>query len=441
MASRSSVPEYIPPRVAWDDMERGYDSTMDSNDHRLLRVISLGQGREPATWGITVVRTDYRAPRRQLLNALACINGAVQADLGAKRPYARRRDGLQLDDLRTTMTMLPVEQWPSTAARRGALRPGDELFARYTTELLSTYDGLNEAQTDAVRSKFQSWIAQTHGNTQGGDMRHVFCVILDADTIRQLDDVWCRGSRVGGQERIQVSVLDAVVPGGGSGGDAYRIHLRGRHGLVNFWFARSVRQQPLEVMLARTLRRGGDGVEDRFGGLHQRDSRSALFEGYSGGGGDPNRRGGGSPAGGYGYHSSSNTGSPSPYNSYSAYGNPNMGPGAAAGPAYRSATPNQKGQYSDAVLNELESQNDAQVAGILGKVRTLKDMTVAIGDEIRDSSALAEKMNDTFDQTRLRLRGTMNRMLLMAQRSGIPWKVWLLFFLAVILIFTYVWLF
>jgi blocked-early-in-transport protein 1 len=68
-------------------------------------------------------------------------------------------------------------------------------------------------------------------------------------------------------------------------------------------------------------------------------------------------------------------------------------------------------------------------------------MTVAIGDEIRDSSALAEKMNDTFDQTRLKLRGTMNRMLVMAQRSGIPWKVWLAFFAAVIFIFTYVWLF
>lgn len=68
-------------------------------------------------------------------------------------------------------------------------------------------------------------------------------------------------------------------------------------------------------------------------------------------------------------------------------------------------------------------------------------MTVAIGDEIRDSSALAEKMNDTFDSTRLKLRGTMNRMLIMAERSGIPWKVWLGFFAAVILIFTYVWLF
>ena len=68
-------------------------------------------------------------------------------------------------------------------------------------------------------------------------------------------------------------------------------------------------------------------------------------------------------------------------------------------------------------------------------------MTVAIGDEIRDSSALAEKMNDTFDRTRVRLRGTMNRMLVMAQRSGISWKVWLGFFAAVILLFMYVWLF
>lgn len=68
-------------------------------------------------------------------------------------------------------------------------------------------------------------------------------------------------------------------------------------------------------------------------------------------------------------------------------------------------------------------------------------MTTAIGEEIRDSSALADKMNEGFDNTRVRLRGTMNRMLVMAQRSGIGWKVWLGFFAAVILIFVYVWLF
>ena len=68
-------------------------------------------------------------------------------------------------------------------------------------------------------------------------------------------------------------------------------------------------------------------------------------------------------------------------------------------------------------------------------------MTTAIGDEIRESSALAEKMNEGFDNTRVRLRGTMNRMLVMAERSGIPWKVWLGFFVAVIFTFLYVWLF
>ncbi|OAA67849.1 snare complex subunit [Niveomyces insectorum RCEF 264] len=180
-------------------------------------------------------------------------------------------------------------------------------------------------------------------------------------------------------------------------------------------------------------------ASSRFGSsnLHQRDPRSALFEGYTGSGADPSRRtlsaspsrfGAGGPSGGsggygYGYPGGGSNGLP-----------PQNG-------GFRAATPNRKGQYSDAVLNELESQNDQQIEGILGKVRVLKDMTVAIGDEIRDSSALAEKMNDTFDATRLRLRGTMNRMLLMAQRTGVGWKVWLGFFAAVFLLFVYVWLF
>ncbi|ROW17171.1 hypothetical protein VPNG_01124 [Cytospora leucostoma] len=236
--------------------------------------------------------------------------------------------------------------------------------------------------------------------------------------------------------------------------------------------------------------------------LHQRDSRSALFEGYTGSGAD-NRRGvTPSPSrlnpagGGYGY---GYPGAIPPNGSGNGNGSCNSS-GDALGAGYRSATPNKRGQYSDAVLNELESQNDAHIEGIMGKVRVLKDvrcphltltsptfvfsffffssspktpaperrhreegkgtgntrpqghggyttltghtqMTVAIGDEIRESSALAEKMNDQFDRARLRLRGTMNRMMLMAERTGVGWRVWLAFFAAVILLFTYVWLF
>lgn len=171
--------------------------------------------------------------------------------------------------------------------------------------------------------------------------------------------------------------------------------------------------------------------------LHQRDARSALFSPYD------QRKASPSPhsrptsrpssGAGYGFPGAANAGP-----AFSAY------PGGANPPSqssYRSATPNARGQYSDAVLSELESQNEEQLDGMSAKVKMLKDITLAIGDEIRDSTALAEKMNDSFDSTRTRLRGTMNRMLRMAERTGVGWKVWLAFFAAVIFLFWYVWLF
>jgi blocked-early-in-transport protein 1 len=45
-----------------------------------------------------------------------------------------------------------------------------------------------------------------------------------------------------------------------------------------------------------------------------------------------------------------------------------------------------RGQYSDAVLNELESQNDGQVEGIMGKVRQLKDVSSVPSSDIPRSN-------------------------------------------------------
>ncbi|EME86664.1 uncharacterized protein MYCFIDRAFT_23507, partial [Pseudocercospora fijiensis CIRAD86] len=121
--------------------------------------------------------------------------------------------------------------------------------------------------------------------------------------------------------------------------------------------------------------------------------------------------------------------------SFSAY------PGAAAeGGGFRPATPNKKGQYSDSVLSEMEAQNEEQAGEMSRKVKMLKDLTMAIGEEIRDSTAFAEKMNDSFEGTRNRLRGTMNRMLRMAERTGVGWRVWVGFFVFIFLLFAYVWL-
>jgi hypothetical protein len=41
---------------------------------------------------------------------------------------------------------------------------------------------------------------------------------------------------------------------------------------------------------------------------------------------------------------------------------------------YRSATPNSRGQYSAAVMDELESQNDEHVGVLTSKVKMLKDV-------------------------------------------------------------------
>ncbi|QSZ32897.1 hypothetical protein DSL72_002478 [Monilinia vaccinii-corymbosi] len=190
-------------------------------------------------------------------------------------------------------------------------------------------------------------------------------------------------------------------------------------------------------------------MANRFGAsaLHQRDPRSALFENYNGGASSQSRNASSSPAPrGYGYAGGGNGAGSSGggiggYNGGGGggYGEREDRAGGAAG--FRSATPNSRGQYSDAVLNELESQNNDQVEGIMGKVKQLKSMTIAIGDEIRESSALAEKMNDNFEGARVRIRGTMNRMLIMSQKTGVSWKIWLLFFAAVFGLFFWVWAF
>ncbi|KAJ5645494.1 hypothetical protein N7507_011505 [Penicillium longicatenatum] len=160
----------------------------------------------------------------------------------------------------------------------------------------------------------------------------------------------------------------------------------------------------------------------------QRDPRasSSLFDSYGGGSRPASRSP--APAAGYGY------------GGYSSPAGNNYGNGSAGGPSYRSATPDKKGHYSDAVLSSLESQNDAEVEGITAKVRMLKDLTFAIGDEIRDTTHI-DGLESSFESTRVRLRGNMNRMLRMAERTGVGWRVWVGFFFFVFFLFFYVWIF
>ena len=97
---------------------------------------------------------------------------------------------------------------------------------------------------------------------------------------------------------------------------------------------------------------------------------------------------------------------------------------------------------STALLDHLEAQNENTETSILSqKVSQLKSLSIAIGDEIRESSSLAQTINDGFENTSVKLKGTMRRMLRMAEKTGVGWRVWLGFFALVWLLFFYVWLF
>jgi len=68
---------------------------------------------------------------------------------------------------------------------------------------------------------------------------------------------------------------------------------------------------------------------------------------------------------------------------FSAYPGANGESGRGSGDGgFRAATPNKKGQYSNAVLDELESQNDEQIGIMSGKVRMLKDVSCCCAGSI-----------------------------------------------------------
>lgn len=123
--------------------------------------------------------------------------------------------------------------------------------------------------------------------------------------------------------------------------------------------------------------------------------------------------------------------------------NPNFNPNTPSpGPSnslFGKSSPESKGQYSDAMLAQLESQNDAQIEGLSAKVKMLKDITVKIGDEVRDSNKLLSDMENNFETAKVKLRGTFNRMIRMAEHSGVGWRAWLALFGFIFLIFFFVW--
>ncbi|CEQ39196.1 SPOSA6832_00704 [Sporobolomyces salmonicolor] len=76
---------------------------------------------------------------------------------------------------------------------------------------------------------------------------------------------------------------------------------------------------------------------------------------------------------------------------------------------------------ADRTAEDIEGQNDEALEGLSNKVKLLKNITINIGNEVRDSTKLLNGMNDTFGETGDFLSGTMKKMKKMARRQGGQW--------------------
>ncbi|KAK0456319.1 protein transport protein BET1 [Armillaria borealis] len=94
-------------------------------------------------------------------------------------------------------------------------------------------------------------------------------------------------------------------------------------------------------------------------------------------------------------------------------------------------------RYAD----DLEGQNDEMLEGLSAKVKLLKDITIGIGNEVRESTVQLSHMNDAFAETSGILSGTFRRMNNMAARQGCRWLWYIVFMVIVFWFFLVVWWF
>lgn len=98
--------------------------------------------------------------------------------------------------------------------------------------------------------------------------------------------------------------------------------------------------------------------------------------------------------------------------------------------------------YSETLMNHLESQNDEEISGMHMRLKKLKNLSLKMNDEIDYSNNdIINNLNGTFGETVDKLKNVMSKAKDMADRSRISFKTWLTVFFFVSLLFLYIWLF
>lgn len=94
-----------------------------------------------------------------------------------------------------------------------------------------------------------------------------------------------------------------------------------------------------------------------------------------------------------------------------------------------------KKDFNASMLSHLEDQNENEMSAMNEKVKQLKNLGLRMGSEIKNSEINMQNLNQTFDNTRGKLKNNFNKMMIMAENAPIGVKRWAIFFLVVIVIF------
>jgi blocked-early-in-transport protein 1 len=108
-------------------------------------------------------------------------------------------------------------------------------------------------------------------------------------------------------------------------------------------------------------------------------------------------------------------------------------------PYERSKLPNYSTKAAEMAM--LESQSDDTMNEMKFKLVALKDLSIAMGDQINKSKQGLVELGEDMGLSSERIKWNMGRMRRFVEQSGVSWRVWLGFTIIIMWWFIWVWLF
>lgn len=104
------------------------------------------------------------------------------------------------------------------------------------------------------------------------------------------------------------------------------------------------------------------------------------------------------------------------------------------------AVPQELAKHHELYLALLEAGNNDEMDLMGEKVNMLKNLGLRMGTEINKLIKLNDEITNSFEQGKVTLKNTYNKMVIMSQRAGITWRMWATVFAIVVFFFLYVWI-